>query len=34
MEFHVKVKTVGIQESVQKHWEIILDLISAHAISG
>ena len=31
MESHVKDKTVDIQETVQKHREIIHDLMSAHA---
>ena len=31
MESHVKDKTVDIQETLQKHRGIILDLMSAHA---
>ena len=31
MESRVKDKTVDIQETVQKHREIIQDLMSAHA---
>ena len=31
MASHVKDKTVDIQETVQKHREIIHDLMSAHA---
>ena len=31
MESHIKDKTVVIQEKVQKHREIIHDLMSAHA---
>ena len=31
MEYHIKDKTVDIQETVQKHREIIHDLMSTHA---